>query len=444
MTIMHVQKHTLLKYGTAFLLCSGLTFGTSFAADFGGDCCADLEERVAELEATAARKGNKRVSLKLSGHVHVGLLVWDDGGDTDVFIVDNGNANTRFRFKGNAKIQSGYTAGFEIEFDVDGHANSNGVSNNGSQVDELFDAPTRATQDAAGDDCGGGPGCGEQSDILELRKAELFIKTPYGKVSLGQGKTASDDTAHVDLSGTKLVSQVNHIQTIGQEFTFRRADGTLTSVTKGNVVSNIDGLSRDNRIRYDSPSIANFIFSSSFGEDDQWDVALRYKNKYKDFRVAGAIAYGERQDNSAPGAATEREVLDGSVSLRHVPTGLSFTFAAGDFDDNAGARSTINQTFYYGKAGIVRKINSLGSTAFSVSYGLGDEFFVGETGASSGLGIQDAEYEHVGIQVLQKIDAAAMDLYFGWYNDSFDAPGVTGLENLEDINLFLVGSRVRF
>jgi hypothetical protein len=31
------------------------------AADLGGDCCADLEDRVAELEATTVRKGNKKV-----------------------------------------------------------------------------------------------------------------------------------------------------------------------------------------------------------------------------------------------------------------------------------------------------------------------------------------------------------------------------------------------
>ncbi len=28
---------------------------SAMAADLGGDCCADLEERVAELEATTAR-----------------------------------------------------------------------------------------------------------------------------------------------------------------------------------------------------------------------------------------------------------------------------------------------------------------------------------------------------------------------------------------------------
>jgi hypothetical protein len=37
------------------------------AADLGGDCCADLEDRVAELEATTVRKGNKKVSVQIYG-----------------------------------------------------------------------------------------------------------------------------------------------------------------------------------------------------------------------------------------------------------------------------------------------------------------------------------------------------------------------------------------
>ena len=40
------------------------------AADLGGDCCADLEERVAELEATTARKGNRKMSLTVYGQVN--------------------------------------------------------------------------------------------------------------------------------------------------------------------------------------------------------------------------------------------------------------------------------------------------------------------------------------------------------------------------------------
>ena len=41
----------------AILAAAGLTLNISSAsaADLGGNCCADLEERVAELEATTAR-----------------------------------------------------------------------------------------------------------------------------------------------------------------------------------------------------------------------------------------------------------------------------------------------------------------------------------------------------------------------------------------------------
>lgn len=59
------------------------------AADLGGDCCADLEERVAELEATTARKGNRRVSLIVSGQVNRAVMFWDDGLDAGIYSVDN-------------------------------------------------------------------------------------------------------------------------------------------------------------------------------------------------------------------------------------------------------------------------------------------------------------------------------------------------------------------
>ncbi len=51
------------------------------AADLGGGCCADLEERVAELEATVARKGNRVVTLQIYGDVTKGLMYFDNGDD---------------------------------------------------------------------------------------------------------------------------------------------------------------------------------------------------------------------------------------------------------------------------------------------------------------------------------------------------------------------------
>ena len=48
-------------------------------ADLGGGCCADLEERIAELEVTTARKGNRKVTLTITGYVTKQIMFWDDG-----------------------------------------------------------------------------------------------------------------------------------------------------------------------------------------------------------------------------------------------------------------------------------------------------------------------------------------------------------------------------
>ena len=77
----------LLKSASALAIvaAAGL-FGSSpaRAADLGGDCCADLEERVAELEATTVRKGNRKVSLTISGFVSHNVMWWDDGTQSDL------------------------------------------------------------------------------------------------------------------------------------------------------------------------------------------------------------------------------------------------------------------------------------------------------------------------------------------------------------------------
>ena len=81
------------KANLALVLAVGLSIWTTqaSAADLGGDCCGDLEERIAELEATAARKGNRKVSLEVSGHVNEAVLWWDDGAESNAYIVTNDN-----------------------------------------------------------------------------------------------------------------------------------------------------------------------------------------------------------------------------------------------------------------------------------------------------------------------------------------------------------------
>src|SRR6476661_8536798 len=85
------------------------------AADLGGDCCADLEDRVAELEATTVRKGNKKVSVTVYGQVNRAVLFWDDHVESNTYAVDNNYESSRFGLKGSAKIAGDWSAGYRLE-----------------------------------------------------------------------------------------------------------------------------------------------------------------------------------------------------------------------------------------------------------------------------------------------------------------------------------------
>ncbi|NJM35388.1 MAG: hypothetical protein HC850_12535 [Rhodomicrobium sp.] len=66
------------------MLAAALMHGrAAYAADAAPACCTELDERVVELETASARKGNRAVSLVISGEVSRALLIWDDGIGSD-------------------------------------------------------------------------------------------------------------------------------------------------------------------------------------------------------------------------------------------------------------------------------------------------------------------------------------------------------------------------
>ena len=131
-------------FAAAGLLVGGVAMPSAKAADLGGDCCADLEERVAELEATTARKGNRKMSLTITGQVNRLVLWYDDGFSSKTYYgVDNTNSSTRFSLLGSAKVNPKVSMGFEIMIEVavgavsarleqlseDGNSGTNSVGN---------------------------------------------------------------------------------------------------------------------------------------------------------------------------------------------------------------------------------------------------------------------------------------------------------------------------
>ncbi len=104
----------------ASVLVGGVAASPSQAADLGGDCCADLEERVAELEATTVRKGNRNVSVTLYGWVNAGISWYDTGEESDAYVADTDTASTRIGVKGSGKIKPGWEAGYRLELKAGG------------------------------------------------------------------------------------------------------------------------------------------------------------------------------------------------------------------------------------------------------------------------------------------------------------------------------------
>src|SRR5262249_42249701 len=125
----------LLRRSSAIALAVGglaISTGSILAAELGASCCADLEERIAELEATAASKGNRKMSLSISGSINRVVLWWDDGRSSGTFYgLDSGNLTSRFVFSGSAKMTPKVSTGFEIVIDN----RAGGVTSSVSQLD---------------------------------------------------------------------------------------------------------------------------------------------------------------------------------------------------------------------------------------------------------------------------------------------------------------------
>ena len=109
------MQNTFASFVATLAIAAVYALAPADAADLGGGCCADLEERIAELEATTARKGNRKVSLTITGYVTKQIMFWDDGVEHNAYVQDIGPTQaTNFRFTGEATIAPGWKAGYMI------------------------------------------------------------------------------------------------------------------------------------------------------------------------------------------------------------------------------------------------------------------------------------------------------------------------------------------
>lgn len=351
-------------------------------------------------EGNTIFSGNSGIKLTFSGQVNRGVLLSDDGVDTETFFVDNDNSSTRFRIIAEGDINAGLRAGLNIE--IEAETNSTAV----------------VSQDNRNPD---------SSDFLNERKLEFYLEgDSFGRISVGQGDTASNSSAEVDLSGTAVVGY-SGIADLGGGLQFRDEDENLSGVRVGQTFTNLDGLSRQDRVRYDTPSLNGLVLSASagvaggdFDGEEIYDIAARYKGDFGAYKFDSAIAFAV--------APNDDEIVDGSASVLH-ESGVSLTLAGGsvDRDDDADDRDTV---FGYIKLGYETEgLTSMGSTAFAIDYSYNED-----------VALEDDESTSYGLFAVQKVDAINSELYLGVRNYELDRTG----EDFDDIVAVLAGARIRF
>jgi hypothetical protein len=317
----------------------------------------------------------------------------DDGKNTKAYYVDNDASNSRVRFVGTAKATDDLTLGSKIELAI---------------------APNESSDVSQGNE--------ESGDFFDQRWAEVSVDSNrFGKLSLGKGDTASNNSAEVDLSKTDVV-QYASVADIAGGIQFRQDNGddTLTGVSVSDAFKDLDGLSRKSRVRYDTPTFYGFHLATSAVSDQRYDGSLWWGGQGYGFKAAGAVAVAYPNEDN-----TDLQ-YDGSFSLLHEATGLNLTLSAAlqERDNQGDAENT------YVKLGWLTRFFSFGETAFGVDYTRSLNL---PTGRDDGFS--------VGAAAVQQFEDYGTELYLQYRIYSLDRDADP---NVQDINVGTIGARVKF
>jgi hypothetical protein len=431
--------------------------------DLGGDCCADLEERVAELEATTVRKGNKKVSVTLSGWVVKSVNFWDDGDLDGAIVGDKGyDLGSRFAITGSGQIAPGWSGGFNLTI----LATSDLFATSGTLAASNQLAET------------GGTFFDHQFNPLY---SYIYIKSDtFGTLNWGHLSPASDNPAVLaDISGTVIES--NGVWFEGASFFLQpKGNGGFAADVFGNATTWSDfvqcngiglGIGLDcwgaamPAVRYDSPTWGGFRFQTSWGKNtltapnvsfdpvigiegpggaipgpgttgadvatvfanpsgfvgstrdaNFWDIAAYYTADWNSIKVSAAYAFTWIESGANTG--DEVNLHQFGASIMHKPSGLGI-FGQFQLEDAQGRVSAALAPFIFTgpvgadiNAGFPQDLDAINGSLF----GAGDPFVTRSNQET------DAWYiKPFWRKAWSPIGATVLYGEFGQYNDQFAA-----------------------
>jgi predicted porin len=324
------------------------------------------------------------VDVEMYGQANKGVLVYDDGRDTETNFVDNSRSSSRFGFRGSQALDNGLTASVLIEQELE--------STPSDELTQNTTVPSGAT--AAASTQGGSTGA-----TLRERHTRVGLAGDWGAVFLGHTSTATDGITEIDLAGVEDVIGSN-IEDIGGDIGFRRNTGALATnadasrITAGSVLNNMDGIRGNNSdrvetVRYDSPIFHGFQGRVAAAQGGDVDGAVLYNGKIDAFQIAAGAGYVAFNSNASTANNEIESQMSGSFSVKH-DSGLALTAAYGAQEIDRALAGVDDPEFYYVKVGYAwdafevaadftehSDITQVAADTETTSYGVGGQYNMG-------------------------------------------------------------------
>jgi hypothetical protein len=410
----------LCKMAAAFACACFLQTSTGHARN--GSSIDEMEARIRALEAGLSVAKSSPISLQLSGWVSEQIVHWDDGVERNTYMTGLGSAfASNINFKGQARISRSAYAGYVLHIEAissDVYTTTNDIPNGGAAL------------------TGGGP------NSLQLLYSYWFLEHgDFGRLSLGKVSPA-DVSAVVGLDTSGTLAAAYWVAYDVFAFQVRGSFSPGQSLTWGNA-SACRGYGRGpgdcngvplNVVRYDSPTVAGFRLSASWGDDDNWALALRYINaKVGGFVLKAVATYSETSNESAGAPSGDNlEYAQASAYLQHSRSGWFVHGAWGHLDQSDNPLNNPVTDTWYLKSGVRFKAMSLGATIPYTEYlHATDSAFIVDNGSTPdetaddvGSMVPGSNATFWGFGVVQEIDSADMSMWLRYREHRVDLPNI--------------------
>ena len=359
--------------------------------------------------AVTAPMAAQAIDFAISGHVNRQVRFADDGAASDIQHLDTTASRSRVTFAGSGDLGNGMKVGTLLEFSLS--------SNQSAAV------PLKATDFS---NLGGGArsGLGFSEAFLggdnTLRHSALWFSGTWGRITMG----------HTGSAGSGAMYQSHSAAWMG-------ADGYATSEscsscllrttaggTAGTLYSAFPTISPGRRdlIRYDSPAIGPGRFEVSVGNNEQWSVGGYLGTDVGGGNFILGASYEEDNQTGVFGPGTGGEWgVSGSFLFSQ---GTNIALAYGERSVAAASDYT---DFFVGLG------HAWGNSAVEINYRTNGDL---PTNAAAA----DAQAFGVGFQ--HEFPKPSVSVYAGFHHFNVDA--VAGGAGIQDMNVFKIGSRIRF